>query len=114
MFLRIARAILSRIFQRTHLANGRHVLGSKKHLRGVDKKETLAGIRCVSKAVRTRSYWARKLSYATSCQRNSIETVKPKRMYEHTMCMFVRSLALPIIFGIETHMFNAKHDEINA
>jgi hypothetical protein len=68
----------------------------------------------VSTPVRRRTYWARKLSYATTCQRNNIETVKRKRMYEHTMCMFVSSLVLPGIFGIEAHMFHAKHDEINA
>jgi hypothetical protein len=114
MFLPIARAMLSRIFQQTHLASGGRVLGSKRHLRGVNKKTTFAGSRCVLTAVSTHTYWARKLSYAPTCQRNNFETVKRKRMYEHTICMFVSSIALPVIFGIEAHMFNAKHDEINA
>jgi hypothetical protein len=100
--------------QQTHLASGGHVLGSKKHLRGVNKKTTLARRRCVSTAVRTHTYWARKVSYAPTCQRNNNETVKSKRMYDHTICMFISSLALPVIFGTEAYMFNAKHDEINA
>ena len=68
----------------------------------------------MSTAVRTHTYWARKRAYAPTCQRNNIKTVKPKRMYEHTMCMCISSLALPIIFGMEAYMFNAQHDEINA